>query len=66
MKSVVSSRGQITLPAAVRGALGLTPGTPVAFELVSGGVLLRKGGGGPHPVDRVYGSLGPRRRGRRP
>ena len=57
MKSIVSTKGQVTLPAAVRAKLGLAVGTPVQFELRDGGVLLRKGGGGVHPVDRVFGSL---------
>jgi AbrB family looped-hinge helix DNA binding protein len=64
MKSVVSSRGQITLPAEVRRALGLAAGTPVTLELVPGAVLLRKGGAGTHPVDRIYGALGPGVRGK--
>lgn len=55
--STVSSKGQVTLPAAVRRALGLRAGTPVEFELVAGGAVVRKGVRGPHPVDRVYGVL---------
>jgi AbrB family looped-hinge helix DNA binding protein len=57
MKSVVSTKGQVTLPATVRAKLGLAAGTPVQFELRDGGVLLRKGGGDLHPVDRVFGRL---------
>ena len=57
MKSTVSSKGQITLTAKVREALGLASGTPVRFELTRGGVLLRKGGRGAHPVDEVFGRL---------
>jgi AbrB family looped-hinge helix DNA binding protein len=57
MKSVVSTKGQVTLPAEVRTKLGLSVGTPVQFELREGGVLLRKGGDGPHPVDRAFGRL---------
>ena len=56
MNSIVSTKGQVTLPAAVRAKLGLAEGTPVQFELREGGVLLRKGGG-VHPVDRVFGRL---------
>ena len=51
MKSVVSTKGQVTVPAEVRAKLGLTVGTAVQFELREGGVLLRKGGGALHPVD---------------
>ena len=57
MKSTVSSKGQITLPVRVRQQLGLAAGTAVQFELREGGVLLRKGGHGAHPVDQVFGRL---------
>jgi len=57
MKSTVSSKGQITLPAEVREKLGLAAGTPVRFELRRGGVIVRKGTNGPHPVDQVFGQL---------
>ncbi len=57
MKSVVSSKGQITLPVEIREKLGLSAGTPVRFELVADAVILRKGTDGAHPVDRVYGRL---------
>jgi AbrB family looped-hinge helix DNA binding protein len=55
MRSTISSKGQVTVPAEVRARLGLLPGTPVEFELQEEGVLLRKGVKGAHPVDRVYG-----------
>lgn len=57
MKSTISSKGQVTVPAAVRSELGLAPGTKVEFELCEGGVLLRKGQSADHPVDRLYGVL---------
>lgn len=57
MKSTISSKGQITVPAKVRQRLGLQPGTVVRFEIRGNGVLMRKGGSGPHPVDRVFGTL---------
>ena len=57
MKSTVSSKGQITLPAAIREKLGLAAGTVVRFELRGGGVVVRKGALGPHPVDQVFGRL---------
>ena len=58
MKSTISSKGQVTVPAQIRESLGLTPGTPVKFEMREGGVLLTKGTvQGSHPVDRVYGSI---------
>ncbi len=57
MKSTISSKGQITVPAEVRDRLGLVPGTTVLFELRDDGVLLRKGTSGAHPVDRLFGVL---------
>ena len=57
MKSQISSKGQITVPVAVRRALGLDPGSPVRFDLVEAGALLRKGAPGAHPVDTVYGTV---------
>jgi antitoxin PrlF len=57
MKSTISAKGQITVPASIREKLGLTPGTAVQFELRAGGALLRKGSKGTHPVDQVFGRL---------
>lgn len=57
MKSAISSKGQITVPLAVRKKLGLLPGTVVSFELVEGGALVKKGTRGVHPVDAVYGII---------
>jgi len=57
MKSRISSKGQITVPVAVRERLGLWPGTVVHFEVREGGALLKKGHHGKHPVDAVYGRL---------
>lgn len=57
MKSTVSSKGQITVPAEVREKLGLVPGTVVQFQLRKGGVLVRKGAAGLHPVDQLFGRL---------
>jgi AbrB family looped-hinge helix DNA binding protein len=57
MRSRISSKGQITVPAEVREKLGLRAGTAVRFEIREGGAFLRKGSGDEHPVDRVFGSL---------
>jgi antitoxin PrlF len=40
--ATVTSKGQITLPKAVREALGLSAGDPVLFEEVNGMVTLRR------------------------
>lgn len=57
MKSTISSKGQITLPADVRRKLGLETGTPVRFEIREGAVLVKKGGTPVHPVDQVFGRV---------
>lgn len=57
MRSRISSKGQITIPAEIREALGLRTGTLVVFERCPEGALLRKGTSGEHPVDKVYGTL---------
>lgn len=57
LKSVVSTKGQITIPAAIRERLGLSVGTTILIEELSKGLLLRKGTAGEHPVDQVFGML---------
>jgi len=42
MEATVAERGQITLPKAVRVALGLSKGTKLKVELEDGCVILRK------------------------
>ena len=42
MEATVAERGQITLPKAVRDALGLTKGTVLKVELEGGRIVLRK------------------------
>jgi AbrB family looped-hinge helix DNA binding protein len=42
MEATVAERGQITLPKAIRDALGLTKGTRLKIELDGSRVILRK------------------------
>ena len=42
MEATVAERGQITLPKAVRDALGLTKGSKLKIELIEGRIVLRK------------------------
>ena len=42
MEATVAERGQITLPKAVRDALGLTKGSKLKIELDGGRIVLRK------------------------
>lgn len=42
MKSVVSEKGQVTIPKPVRDRLGLSPGTEIEFEAIEGRLVGRK------------------------
>ena len=42
MEATVAERGQITLPKAVRDALGLSKGSTLSVELEGGRIILRK------------------------
>ena len=42
MEATVAERGQITLPKAVRDALGLVKGTQLKVEIDGGRIILRK------------------------
>ena len=42
MQATVGERGQVTLPKAVRDALGLIKGTQLTVELDGGRIILRK------------------------
>ena len=58
MTSTISSKGQITVPKAVRDRLGLRAGSRVDFELVDRGVVMRKGRSGDvRAVEQVRGML---------
>lgn len=55
--SVISERGQVTLPKKLRERLGLRPGAKVVFEASPGGLLVRKAVGEASPLKEVYGIL---------
>lgn len=45
MATTVTTKGQVTIPKAVRDLLGITPGTSVTFDVAEDGrVILRKEG----------------------
>ena len=56
MKAIVSEKGQVTIPKAVRTRLGLRPGSVVEFEAEGGRLVGRKASTG-DAIDEVYGSL---------
>jgi len=56
MKSIVSEKGQVTIPKAVRSKLGLRPGTVIEFEADRGRLIGRKAESR-DVIDELYGSL---------
>jgi AbrB family looped-hinge helix DNA binding protein len=59
MKSLVSEKGQVTIPKAVRDRLGLKPGQVLEFEARGGLLVGRKRAAATRAVDRLFGILGP-------
>lgn len=62
MGTVVTSKGQVTIPKPVRERLGITPGTEVEFELTENGdiQLVRAGPKRPlkkSPFAKIRGAL---------
>jgi len=57
MKSVVSERGQVTIPKRLRDRLGIRPGQVLEFEAEDGRLVARKTDTG-DPVEAIYGILG--------
>jgi antitoxin PrlF len=56
MKSIVSEKGQVTIPKAVRTKLGLRPGTVIEFEADRGRLIGRKALAA-DPFVELYGSM---------
>ncbi|MDE0712449.1 MAG: AbrB/MazE/SpoVT family DNA-binding domain-containing protein [Rhodospirillales bacterium] len=58
LTTTVSTKGQVILPSAIRRALRWGPGTRLAVETTSGGVLLKPAPGFPETrPDEVFGRL---------
>lgn len=55
----ITTKGQVTIPQAIREELGLLPNTEVTFDIVEGAVRLRKAprSGALSRGDRVVGHL---------
>jgi AbrB family looped-hinge helix DNA binding protein len=56
MKAIVSEKGQVTIPKALRDRLGLRPGQVLDFHEKDGQLVAMKVSG-QDPVDSVYGIL---------
>ncbi len=56
MKAIVSEKGQVTIPKAVRTKLGLRPGSVIEFQADRGRLIGRKTAGR-DAIDELYGSL---------
>jgi AbrB family looped-hinge helix DNA binding protein len=62
MSTSVTSKGQVTIPKAVRDRLGIVAGDPVDFELAADGrIVLVKAGAQPRPsrFEALRGCAGP-------
>lgn len=57
MKAIVSQKGQVTIPKAIRTRLGLAPGTVIEFEAVAGTLVARKTEKSDDPVLVVTGII---------
>ena len=57
LTTTVSTKGQVILPSAIRRALRWGPGTRLAVETTSGGVLLKPAPGFPETRPDVFGRL---------
>jgi AbrB family looped-hinge helix DNA binding protein len=53
----ITTKGQVTIPIAIRERLGLLPNTEVEFELARDGVVLRKARRGSRRGERVVAHL---------
>jgi AbrB family looped-hinge helix DNA binding protein len=56
MKAIVSEKGQVTIPKALRARLGLNPGVVLEFEAEAGRLIARKSQV-KDPVDAAWGVL---------
>lgn len=56
MHTVVSEKGQVTIPKALRDRLGIRPGVVLDFRIEEGRLVAVKVTS-QDPVDRVYGTL---------
>lgn len=52
MSAMVTSKGRITIPKAVRDLLGLVPGTLVDFHCTPNGTVVLRRTDGKHPAGR--------------
>ncbi|MHB2021484.1 MAG: AbrB/MazE/SpoVT family DNA-binding domain-containing protein [Candidatus Xenobia bacterium] len=53
----VTSKGQVTIPKAVRDRLALETGDDVEFLETRNGMLIRRSSGGPSPFEKYRGHL---------
>ena len=60
-ESILTSKGQITIPKEVRERLHLEPGDKLYFDVTDQGVVMLVAHN--EPLDRLYGMLHPKRRG---
>ena len=62
MATTVTSKGQVTIPKAIRDHLGIGPGSKVDFrQSADGGIVIEKADGSfvPSRFEKIRGSAGP-------
>ncbi|MDO8361172.1 MAG: AbrB/MazE/SpoVT family DNA-binding domain-containing protein [Devosia sp.] len=61
MSATVTAKGQITIPKAVRDALGVKPGSKVEFKRLDDGqiAIVKEGARPKNRFDKMRGSAGP-------
>jgi antitoxin PrlF len=57
--STISSKGQVTVPQAIRKRLGLEPGDRVEFVMEEGRTVIRPARSEVNPFEKYIGILGP-------
>lgn len=57
MSSTMTSKGQVTVPKSVRDALGLGPGSAVAFDMDAEGRVIVTKAGAPSPAKTRFARL---------
>ncbi len=57
MKAIVSQKGQVTIPKAIRRRLGILPGSVLTFEADQGRLVARKADDKEDPILAVTGII---------
>lgn len=56
-ESIISERGQVTLPKELRDRFGLAPGTKIAFVPSAQGIVIQKGSSDASSLKEAFGVI---------